>query len=418
MKFSLGSWRHGDFLKFWTGETVSLFGSGISSFALPLVGVLALHAGAKQMGGFSAVQAVPMIVLGLVAGAWIDRLPRRKVLITYDLACVVLLAVIPLGAAMGFLSFPMLYAVLAAAGLVSVLGAAFNAYWPTLLPDEDVADGNQRLDVSERTAAVVSPGIGGLLVQALGAPVTLLADLATYLVSALCLWRIRTPETPRPLPEGGQTIRRDILEGLSATFADPLQRAISLSWGVRALLGAVMAPLYELYALRHLHITVALLGAVGIVGSLGGIGSVLLARSINRRLGMPRATIVSTLAWALGPLLLFVAHPGQSVLAVFALLAGAALLRSSTGAFFIFNLSTVRQLSVPGQLLGRVWASQRELFSVVTLLGALVGGFAGATIGLRWVFLGVACAAPTVAVGLLLSPFRHLNELRAKAKAL
>src|SRR4051794_5056567 len=228
-----GLWRHPDFLRLWAGHTVSLAGSLIGRFALPLVAIITLDASPGQVAALRMADALPGVVIGLVAGVWVDRLRRRPLMVWTDVGRAVLLASIPLAAILGFLSFPQLLAVMLAAGtLTALFEVASRSYLPTVIAREELVEGNSKLQASGSVVEVAAFGLAGLLVQLLTAPIAILLDAVSYIVSAVCVAGIRTPEAPSPATEPGHSTWMAIREGLRLVFHDPILRALA---GARAM---------------------------------------------------------------------------------------------------------------------------------------------------------------------------------------
>src|SRR5438046_1944989 len=182
---SIGLWRHTDFMKLWAGQTVSQFGSMVTRDALPLIGVLVLRASPWQMGLLSAAGLAPVLFIGLLAGAWVDRLRRRPILMAADLGRALLVASIPLAAVLGRLTLVHLYVVAALAGVLTVFfDVAYQAFLPSLVAPEQVFEGNSKLSLTGSLAEIVVPGITGLLVQIISAPFTLAIDALSFMGSA------------------------------------------------------------------------------------------------------------------------------------------------------------------------------------------------------------------------------------------
>ena len=192
-----GLWRHPDFLRLWTGQTISKFGSGITGNALPLAAVLALGAGPAEMGLLAAASAVPVVGLGLVAGAWVDRLRRRPVMIWADAGRALLLASIPAAAALGRLRIEHLFLVAALVGVLTIFfDVAYQSFVPDLVGRRRVLEANSRLASSDAVAEIATPGLTGVLVELITAPMAIALDALSFVGSALFVGAIRTPERP------------------------------------------------------------------------------------------------------------------------------------------------------------------------------------------------------------------------------
>jgi len=244
-------WRHPDFLKLWAGKTVAELGAGIGGTALPLVGVLALGATAAQMGLLAAVAEAPVLLVALPAGVWVDRLPRRPLMIAADLGRAALLATVPLAAALGVLHMAQLYLVAALAGVLTVLfGIADQSLLPVILPSERLLEGNSKLGISGSVAEIGGPSMGGLLVGAIGAPATVLCQALTYLASASSLALIRTPELRRP--PGDRHPLQEIGDGLRVVFEQPVLRLLAAGSATFTVFGSFIGTLYSLFVVREL----------------------------------------------------------------------------------------------------------------------------------------------------------------------
>ena len=229
MRFRLtGLWRHPDFVKLWTGQTISLIGSQVTFLALPLTAVLVLNATPAQMGFLTAAGAIPSLLVGLFAGVWVDRHRRRPILIAADLGRAALLLLIPVAALLGVLRIEYLYIV---AFLVGTLGLFFevahHSFLPSLVGREQLVEGNSKLEISDSVAEIVGPGLAGGLVQLVTAPIAIAVDAISFLISALFLGLIRTPEpAPKP-PDEQQNIFGEVVEGLALVSGNALLRAIA-----------------------------------------------------------------------------------------------------------------------------------------------------------------------------------------------
>jgi MFS family permease len=214
-----GLWHHKDFLKFWTGETISAFGSQVTAFALPITATLILHATAIQMGVLSFLAFAPMLFLSLFAGVVVDRFPRRPVLIITSLGQMVSVGTIPFLAFLHLLRLEYLYGIALLSGCLTVFfEIAYQAYLPSLVEQEHLLEGNGKLETSHACAQIVGPGLAGLVVQWLTAPFAILIDACSYLVSALFLCRIKKPERRKASHETEWAVFKEISEGLKTVL--------------------------------------------------------------------------------------------------------------------------------------------------------------------------------------------------------
>ena len=272
-----GLWREPDFLKLWAGQAVSQMGSWITLVGLPMTAALLLKASPLQMGILSGAGAAAILLFGLFAGAWADRLRRRPILIWADLGRAALLGTIPLAVAFGRLTMGHLYLVAAASAILTVFfDVSYQAYLPSLVSPANILEGNSKMALSESIAGVVGPGLTGVLIQALTAPIAILFDAISFLGSALSVWLIRKPE-PRPKPSAAPHIGREIMEGLRASWREPILRTLLLRAAMAAIFGGFGGSLYILFAVRELRINAVLLGAII---SVGGFSDLLDRKSV------------------------------------------------------------------------------------------------------------------------------------------
>ncbi len=401
-------WRHADFMKLWAGQTVSQFGSMVTRDALPLIGVLVLRASPWQMGLLAAAGSAPVLFIGLLAGAWVDRLRRRPILIAADLGRAVLVASVPVAALLGRLTLVHLYIVAALTGVLTVFfDVAYQAFLPSLVAPEQVFEGNSKLSLTGSLAEIAVPGITGLLVQIISAPFTLALDALSFVVSTATLASIRTPE-PSPPPRGPETsVAREIGEGLRVTWGQPLLRALALSTAWRDFFGSFYGALYSLYAIAVLGLTPAVLGLLIACGGLGALFGAALARPLARRLGQGPALVLASGMMSLLGLLTPLAG-GPRWLIILCLLLPQLIGDLFRAAFEISALS-LRQAITPVHLLGRVGASIGFLVGGVATLGLLAGGILGSTIGVRPAVWVASLGGALATLLLLFSPVASLR---------
>ena len=255
-----------DFRKLWIGQAISQIGSNITGVGLPLTAVLVLKASPLQMGFLSGAGAAAVLIFGLFAGAWVDRLRRRPILIAADLGRALVLGIIPLAAMLHRLTIGDLYLVAVASSILTVLfDVAYQAYLPSLIARENILTGNSRLALTESIAQIAGPGIAGILVQLITAPMAMLFDAASFVCSAISVWLIRKPE-PVPTRTLEPHIGREISEGLGASWRDPLLRALAGRTATSAFFLGFGNSLYFLFAMHELGLTAALLGIIIAIG--------------------------------------------------------------------------------------------------------------------------------------------------------
>jgi predicted MFS family arabinose efflux permease len=405
-------WKHPDFLKLWTGQTVSRLGSVVTRTALPLVALLGLGAGPLELAYLVIAASLAVLLVGLIAGAWVDRLRRRPILVSTDVIRAALLFWIPIAYVAGALGIEQLYAVaFVEAGLASLFNAAYPAYVPSLVGTDRLVDANSKIASSASIAEIGGPGIAGALVQIVGAPFAILIDAFSFVVSAISLATIRAPEPPRPARDVPTRIGNEILEGLSLVRRHSILVPLAMRSILAHVFGAFYGVLYALYLLRELHLDPLLLGIVISAGGVGSlVGSVFAARVI-RSLGIGPAIIWTAIgASALGVLTPLAQGPiAIATLMVFLPQLIGDGLQTIEG---VGELSLVQGV-VPDAILGRVSATLEVISHGVGYpIGALAAAFIAEQIGARGaIAIGWAGMAGSI-LFLVLSP---LLRLRAAA---
>lgn len=399
-----------DFRQLWLGDTVSQLGTQVGGIALPLLAVSVLGAGELEMGLLATFQNLAFLLVGLPAGAWVDRMRKRQVLIWGDLVRGLALLSLPLAWALGVLSFPLLLVVATVTGVATVFfDVAYQSYLPSLVPSERISEGNAKLQISHSVAHVAGPGLGGVLVRAWGAPLVLLVDAVSFLGSIVFTLRIRHREEP-PSRAGRRPLRVEVAEGLGFVFRQPLLRRIVATTATGNLFHALGGALLVLYAIRDLGIGEAGLGLALSVGAGGGLAGALAAGPVIRAAGEGRTIALALLptlpATALVPLA--AGQPGPVAVAMLA---------CSSAVFgfgvVVYNVAQVsfRQRLCPLPLLGRMNASVRFVIWGTMPVGAFVGGLVGAQYGvLTALWLGVAGQSLAV-LPVLVSPLVRLRDL-------
>ena len=402
-----------DFRKLWIGQTISQVGSNITSVALPLTAVLVLKASPLQMGFLSGAGAATVLIFGLFAGAWVDRLRRRPILIAADLGRAAVLGIIPLAAMLNRLTIGHLYLVAVASSTLTVLfDVSYQAYLPSLIERENILTGNSRLALTESIAQVAGPGIAGALVQLITAPMALLLDALSFLASAISVLLIRSRE-PMPTRALAPHIGREIAEGLAASWRDPMLRALACRRAGSSFFLGFGSSLYFLFAMRELGLTAAVLGIIISIGGTSGLFGAFLAGWLVRRFGFGRTFIGSAVAIGMAMLLVPLAHGSVRVCCAFLV---AAQLGDLAWPVYDISERSLRQAITPDRLLGRVNSSMHLLFHGVLPLGALAGGAIAQAIGIRQALLLGAIGVLLSTAWLVFSPVRRLRELPYSAK--
>jgi MFS family permease len=405
-----GLWRHSDFVKLWLGHSISRFGSEISQLAIPLTAALVLNATALQMGLLAAIEFAPFLVLALFAGVWVDRLPRRPILIWADVGRAGLLGSIPVAAVLRVLSIEQLYVVALGTGILTVFfDVADQAYLPALVGREDLIEGNSKLEVSRSVAQITGPGVAGVLVQTITAPMAVAVDAASFVASVICLFAIRKPEPP-PVSHGQapQSIWADIKEGLAVVLTNPVLRSIAACTGSGNLFNNAMMAVYVLYLTRELRIEPAVIGLIFAISGPGALFGALVAGRTATMFGLGRTIIVSSALFTVAGVLVALASGPPPV--VIATLMLAAVIGGISNPVYNINQVSLRQAITPDRLQGRMNASMRFIVWGTIPIGALLGGALGDAIGLRPTLIFAALGQLLPPLFVIFSPVRALKE--------
>jgi MFS family permease len=402
-----GLWRHRDFRHLWAAETVSQVGTQITLLALPVLAVTLLHATPLEMGVLAALETAAFLLIGLPAGAWVDRWRRKRVLVVNDLVRMVALASLPIAWALDALSLWQLFLVAAITGTATVFfDIAYQSYLPALVAADQIVDGNGKLESSRAVAQVAGPGVTGVLLKVLGAPVLIAFDAVSFLVSALFIGRIRHVDTV-PDRAARRTLRTEIAEGLGFVVRHPLLRRIVACTGTANFGSAMSGALLVLYSLRVLGLSESALGIVFAAGSVGGLVGAVTGARFARWVGEGRAIPLSSLVIVPFTALIPLAVVGAPALLLVVGWFG------FSWAVVAYNITQVsfRQRLCPPHLLGRMNASVRFIVFGTQPLGALLGGALGGWIGIvptLWISVGIAGLA---AVWVVASPLMGMRDL-------
>lgn len=406
-QYRTGLWKDSDFVKLWLGRTVSQFGSGITGIALPLTAVLILGATPTQMGILAALDGVSVLVIGLLAGVWVDRVRRRPLLIATDLGRAVVLSTIPLAALLGVLRIGQLYLVAALAGMLTVIfNVASAAFLPSLIPQGSLVEGNSKLAMSDSLAEIGGPAVAGPLVQLISAPLAIIFDALSFLFSACSLGLIGKPEPPQAAREQSQSIWSDLVEGLRMVLKNPLLRTLAGSAGIFSLFGNFIGALYALYVIRQLGAPPIFLGLLIAAGGVSALAGAFLAERVVQRFGLGRTVAVGLFMYGATGLLIPLA--GGSVALALSLLFLSQLIGDASVSIYLIAEMSLRQSLVPANLLGRTNASIQFLSQGIAPVGALLAGTLGGLIGLRLTILIGVLGVMLAGTWLLLSAVRKV----------
>ena len=431
-------WRHRDFLLLWGGQTVSEIGSQITVLAMPLVAVVALRASALQVGLLSAAQTVAYLIVSLPAGAVVERLGKRRVMVWCDLARLVVIGSVPLTAATGALTMAQLYAVASASSVLGVFfSVAYPAYLPTLLEREQLLDGNGKLGTTQSFAQIAGPGLGAALVGLFGAAAAMAADAVSFLASAGGLLAIRTKEPravdgdarPRAARAGARTaetgtgldaeagerptFRQQIRDGLTYVLREPILLRGVLWSGSANFFVIMVESLGPLFLVRTLHLRPGYVGLLLGLGAVGGVLGGLSSGWLARHIGSARVCWLSMTVFALPGLLIPAAEPGVRVL-LFAL---GWISWTFSATVCAVALLSYRQATCPPGLLARVGATSRWITWGTLPLGGVTAGILSSALGVRptlWIAVLGGCSS---GLWLLFSPLRGMRDIPLVAAA-
>ncbi len=399
--------RHRDFCRLWAGDAISQVGTMVTMLAMPLLAVKTLHATPFQVGLLTTFETLAFLLIGLPAGAWVDRMRRRSVMIVGDLGRAAALGSVPLVAAFGGLTIWQLYAVVLITGVLTVFfDVSYQSYLPFLVGRQHLVEGNSKLQGTQSVAQVAGPSLGGLLVQLLTAPYAVALDAASYLWSALWVGSIRARE-PQPERPAQTHLLHEVREGVAFVVRHRLLRAIAACTSSFNLFFTAAQSMLIVLLARNLHLPAGVIGLLLAAGAVGGLAGALLARRLADRFGQGRiiwlSCAMTTPFMLIAPFLQRDATLVLFVVAEFVMYGGTV----------VYNVTQVsfRQALCPERLLGRMNATMRFLVWGTMPLGGLLGGALGDTIGIRMTILVGVIGASLAFLPVYFSPLRTMREL-------
>lgn len=396
-------WRVTDFRNLWLSHSTSLMGTHISVLAFPLMALTILDASAAEVSMLAAVEFLPALLLGLPAGAWVERWPRRAVLIVSDAGRAVAMAAIPLAYALDILTMGLLYAVAFVIGLGTLFfDVAQLSYLPALVKEEELTDANAKLEGSRSVAQLAGPGAGGVLVQLFTAPIAIAVDVLSYAVSAVFLARVRGSGAP-PEHIERMTLRKEVAEGVRFVFKHPLVRPLALGALAADLAFAAVLALQVPYAAETLDLDSGVIGVALGIGSAGGLLGAVVSTAAADRFGAGRTLVASIVVFSAGAAMVPLATGAVGfTAALFVVYLGVV----------VFNIlqMTICQTATPAHLLGRMNATLRFLSWGAVPLGAALGAALISPLGLRGVLWSAAAVCALSVVPPLFSKVRGLRH--------
>ena len=408
--------RDSDFLRFWIGETVSSGGSALFNLALPLTAVIVLQATAFEMGVLRALGAIPIILLGLFAGVWVDRLKKGPIIIVTNVGQCLLIALVPLTALLGIIRIEVLYAIVLAVGALGVFSfVAAQSYLPTLVRHEDLVGANSKLQLTQSAAGIGAPGVGGWLIELVSAPFVLLLYSVSLIISAVMVSLIQRPEQARQSAVSQRDVWREIGEGIRLIWQQPLLRSLVVVPGVASVGAGVQGAVFVLFVVQDLGVTPTMLGLISAIGGIGALVGAALSAKVTRRIGPGLSIVLAQLLMSSGSVLIAITGGPLTV--------SLPLLGLSAGMLWIgiriwsVNDVALRQALTPADLLGRINATRRVVVHGLMPVGALVGGLLGTVSDLRTALVVGAAIGLIALVAIVYSPLRSLRHLPGSGRA-
>ncbi|MDX2821942.1 MFS transporter [Streptomyces ipomoeae] len=406
-----GLWRNADFRNLWFGLTASLFGAKITAIAVPLIASRTLHATPLEMGSLVAMEYLPYLVTSLAAGVWLDRRSKLPLLILSDIARAGLLMTIPVAWFLDVLSVPLLLTLALLIGFCTVVSdIGSTAYLPSLVGRDQLIEGNSKLELSSSASNIGGNALGGVVLQLVSAPLTLLFNSAAYLLSAAFTFRIRHREPERQVHDQRPGMLQEVREGVQAVFGHPTIRRIVLATMIFNFFTFVIEPVLLLFLTRTLDLSAFSIGLVFSASGAGALTGALIAGRVSRRLGLGRTLVGSLLLAGLAALLIPAAVLVPSWSAPL-MIVTVYFVNSVIVIVYNVNQRSLRAALTPYRLQGRMNASIRMVVMGVAPAGAFLGGALGTWLGTLPVLVLGAAGIILASCSLLLSHVRTVAAL-------
>ena len=402
--------RHPDFLKLWTAETISVFGSAITQLALPIIAATTLEVTPFEFGLLTTIEFLPFILFSLPAGVWVDRLRRRPILIAGDLGRAIAIASIPVAFAFDALTIWQLYIVGFINGILTVFfDVSYQSYVPSVVDRDQLVDGNSKLEITRSAAQILGPGMAGILIGLLKAPFAMLLDSLSYVVSAIFVFFIKRPEPPIvPHDEEAHgpkpSMRQEIAVGLRYVTGHRWLRSIAATTGTSNFFGNVGGAILILYLVDERNLGPAAIGFAFSVGSVGVLLAAFVTAWITRRLGVGRTLVLMAFGFSLSGLP--VAFAPDALIWYAVALSG--FLGGFCGVGWNINQVSLRQAITPPRMQGKMNATMRFIVWGTMPIGAILGGALGSVIGLQPTIVIGALGGLIAFIPVTLSSVRHI----------
>ena len=404
--------RHPDFLKLWTAETVSVFGSQVTFLALPIVAATILHVTPFEFALLGTIEFLPFIFLSLPAGVWVDRLHRRPILIVGDLGRAIALLSIPIAYAFDALTIWQLYVVGFVTGCLTVFfDVAYQSYLPSVVDRDQLVEGNSKLEITRSASQIAGPGLAGILIGFVKAPFAIVLDALSFLVSALFVFWIRRAEPPiEPHDEATgpkPSMRAEIAVGLRYVTGHRWLRSIAATTGTSNFFGNISGSILILFLVRERAFTPELLGFAFSIGSIGVLLAALTVSRLTQRIGVGRMLVLTSIGFSLSGLPVAIAPDSM----LFAAVAGSGFLAGFCGVGWNINQISLRQAITPARMQGKMNATMRFIVWGTMPIGSIIGGILGTVIGLHATIWVGAIGGLLAFIPVTLSPARHLETM-------
>jgi predicted MFS family arabinose efflux permease len=409
-----GLWRRRDFGLFWGGESISELGNSVTGVVMPLVAIQVLHTSTFTVTVLSAAVWLPWLVIGVPAGAWVDRLPPRTVMLACDAVSMAAYASVPVAGWLGVLTVAQLIAVALIAGAATVFfRSAYQVLLPGIVAETQLAEGNAKLMGSREVAQIGGPGLGGALAQIAGPAVGLLANAVSFAVSFACLTAVRRAQARRAAPRRSSSLTQEALRGLRFLWHDPYLRAMATFSALANLALTGVDALIIVFLVRTIRLSAGATGLVMASFGIGGVIGALLARPLARRFGTARALLIADIGGLSFALLLPLAHAGPSL--AFAVISSVMDACGVVAASII--TASFRQTYVPPDMLGRVSSATMTIAYAAMPAGALLAGLLATTLGIRTALWILTALISTSGLLYLPTPIRRRRDLPTTAPA-
>jgi MFS family permease len=411
-----GIWKNVNFTKLWFSQAVSLLGTSITTLAIPLLAAISLHASPVQMGLLNGAAFAPFLLFGLFAGIWVDQLPRRATLVMTDIARAAILMLVPILFYANVLDVYALVVVQFLCGILNLISdVGHQSFLPSLVGRDDLVESNGKLEIARSVTFVAGPSVAGGLVAIVGAPIAIIADIFSFIVSAAFISRINVNAAETKAVRVAGSVWRQVGEGVSYIFHNDYLRAIALKTGMANFSDRVMQAVYILFLTNVLKLDSVTVGFLFSTIGIGAFLGALSAARLSRLVGLGPAIVIASLLGGVASLF-FPAASVVPALTIPALLVGHFFLGMSHPLYNVNQIS-LRQAITPQMYQGRMNSTMRFFVWGTIPLGSLLGGFLGEAVGIQSTLLIGALGVLAATVWIVISPIRSLQKIPDLAPA-